>query len=209
MKLAGIKTEYTPKDKAKRINHHPFLTFLQSHRQIPDSDLQTISDHLAFRRVESKTTLLEQGRIANELFFICKGILKIVTNNEKGNAVTQFFLKENQFCTILHSFENGVPAHESIVTAIECELVVIPKQKLLALFEKLPYLKELIMSIMHRALLDKIAIRNAYMGEDAASRYETFLTRQPEIALRVPLSDVASYLGITQQSLSRIRKNVR
>jgi CRP-like cAMP-binding protein len=190
-------------------NFSPFLTFLQSHRPIPESDLQTISEHLTFRQVESKTALLEQGRVANELFFICKGILKIVTNNEKGNTVTQFFLKENQFCTILRSFENGVRAHESIVTAIDCELVVIPKQKLLALFEKLPYLKELITSIMHRTLLDKIAIRNAYMGEDASSRYETFLTRQPEIALRVPLSDVASYLGITQQSLSRIRKNVR
>ena len=57
--------------------------------------------------------------------------------------------------------------------------------------------------------MEKIATRNAYMGEDATTRYLKFIQRQPEIALRVPLSDVASYLGITQQSLSRIRRNIR
>jgi CRP-like cAMP-binding protein len=47
------------------------------------------------------------------------------------------------------------------------------------------------------------------MGEDALTRYKKFLSRQPDIALRVQLADVASYLGITQQSLSRIRRNIR
>ncbi|TLV02736.1 Crp/Fnr family transcriptional regulator [Dyadobacter luticola] len=186
-----------------------FLTFLQSHYPIPKSDLQIIANHLSTRTVEAKTILLREGATAQEMFFICEGILKIVTNNEKGNAVTQFFLKENQFCTILDSFENGVAAQESIVAAIDCELVVLQKQKLLRLYQQLPYLKELIQNITRRALLAKIAVRNAYMGENAASRYETFLARQPEIALRVPLGDVASYLGIAQQSLSRIRRNVR
>jgi len=57
--------------------------------------------------------------------------------------------------------------------------------------------------------LDKIQVRNSYLGEDASLRYRNFLLRQPDIALRVSLADIASYLGITQQSLSRIRKNMR
>ncbi len=70
-------------------------------------------------------------------------------------------------------------------------------------------MKELITNITQQTLLEKIRVRNAYMGEDAATRYEKFLAKQPEIALRVPLGDVASYLGVTPQSLSRIRKNMR
>jgi hypothetical protein len=79
----------------------------------------------------------------------------------------------------------------------------------LYLYETIPYFKALIDGITQQALYDKIQIRNAYMGEDATTRYQKFMVRQPDIALRVPLSDVASYLGITQQSLSRIRKNIR
>jgi len=100
-------------------------------------------------------------------------------------------------------------ATEGIEAACNAELIVLKKQKLLGLYEKLPYLKELINGITTQALLEKIQIRNAYQGEAAAIRYKSFLLRQPDIALRVSLSDIASYLGITQQSLSRIRKNVR
>jgi len=88
-------------------------------------------------------------------------------------------------------------------------LVVLKKKNLFDLYEKLPYLKELITGITTQSLLEKINVRNSYLGEDAATRYRSFLMRQPDIALRVSLSDIASYLGITQQSLSRIRKNMR
>ena len=70
------------------------------------------------------------------------------------------------------------------------------------------YFKTLVESITHQALLDKIQIRNNLMGEEATTRYHKFISNQPDIMLRVPLSDVASYLGITQQSLSRIRRNM-
>jgi CRP-like cAMP-binding protein len=80
-------------------------------------------------------------------------------------------------------------------------------------FDKLnkaiPYFKSLLDGIMQQGLLDKIQTRNELTGEDASTRYKKFLVRNPDIALRVPLSDVASYLGITQQSLSRIRRNLK
>ena len=183
--------------------------FLQLFKEIPQEDIQVMSEQLRFKEVGADRELLHEGNIAKEMFFICKGILKIVSINEKGNPVTQFFLKENQFCTILNSFINNVPALESIVTACDCQLIILAKEKLQTLYNRLPYLKELIDSITHQTLIEKIATRNAYMGEDATTRYLKFIQRQPDIALRVPLSDVASYLGITQQSLSRIRRNIR
>jgi CRP-like cAMP-binding protein len=88
-------------------------------------------------------------------------------------------------------------------------VLAISRTKLLALYEQLPYLKTLIDQITQRALLEKIQVRNAYLGQDSASRYKLFMMRQADIALRVPLNDVASYLGITPQSLSRIRRNIR
>ena len=144
-----------------------------------------------------------------KLFFICHGILRIIVQNEKGVQVTHFFLKENQFCTILKSFNNQTKATEGIQAACDVEVLAISKAKLLVLYERLPYLKSLIDQITHQALLDKIELRNSYPGLDSTARYKLFIMQQANVAMRVPLSDVASYLGITPQSLSRIRKNIR
>ncbi|HEY2582649.1 MAG TPA: Crp/Fnr family transcriptional regulator [Mucilaginibacter sp.] len=186
-----------------------FISYLKLFKNIPDKDIEIIENELEYRKAAEDEVLFNEGQICKEMFFICKGVLRIVSLNEKGNMVTHFFLKENQFCSILNSFNNGVAAHEGIEAACDTEFIVLKKHKLLTLFEKLPYLKELINSITTQFLLEKIQIRNAYLGEDASMRYRNFLLRQPDIALRVSLSDIASYLGITQQSLSRIRKNMR
>lgn len=187
----------------------PLFRFLQLFKAIPKTDIEIISEQITYRNIAANEILLREGKIAREMFFICSGILKIVTIKEKGNVVTQFFLKENYFCTILNSFINRVPAHESIVAAYDGGLIVFTQDKLQYLYHKLPYFEELIDSITKQALLDKIATRNSYMGEDASTRYRKFIQRQPDIALRVPLSDVASYLGITRQSLSRIRRTIK
>jgi CRP-like cAMP-binding protein len=187
----------------------PLLQVLQTASSIPDDDLELIRDAFVLRKAKTGDILLLSGNTARELFFIVNGILKITSVNEKGNHVTQFFLKENKFCTILSSLNDDKQAEESIVCACDCELLVITKSKLLALYKRLPYFEPVIKHITTQTLLEKIQTRNAYMGEDALTRYTKFISRQPDIALRVPLIDVASYLGITQQSLSRIRRGIR
>ncbi|HTD40204.1 MAG TPA: Crp/Fnr family transcriptional regulator [Mucilaginibacter sp.] len=186
-----------------------FISYLSLFRNISKDDATIIEKELESRKVVEGEVLLDEGQMCREMFFVCKGVLRIVAQNEKGNKMAYFFLKENQFCSILNSFNNNVPSIEGIEAACDAEIIVLKKQKLLSLYEKLPYLKELITGITTQALLDKIQVRNSYLGEDASVRYRNFLVRQPDIARRVSLSDIASYLGITQQSLSRIRKNMR
>src|ERR1700712_4947411 len=186
-----------------------FINFLRLFKNIPQADADLIKNELIYKKVAEGEVLFNEGQTCKEMFFIVKGVLRIVSQNEKGNKMAYFFLKENQFCSILNSFNNNVPSNEGIEAASDAELIVLKKQKLLSLYEQLPYLKELITGITTQALLDKIQVRNSYLGEDASLRYRNFLLRQPDIALRVSLSDIASYLGITQQSLSRIRKNMR
>ena len=185
------------------------INFLSLFKNIPEIDKEVIESHLSYRKVAEGDIIFEQGGICKEMFFIVGGVLRIVAVNEKGNKMAYFFLKENQLCSILNSFNNNIRSAEGIEAACDAELIVLKKQQLLQLYEKLPYLKELITGITTQSLLDKIQVRNSYLGEDAATRYRNFLVRQPDIALRVSLSDIASYLGVTQQSLSRIRKTLR
>jgi CRP/FNR family transcriptional regulator, anaerobic regulatory protein len=185
-----------------------FHRFLNLFKEIPAADLELICQHLHHKDIVPGQVLLQQGKTAKELFFVATGILKIVSTSEKGNDVIQFFIKENKFCTILYSFNGASVSHESIVAATHGELLVFSKTSLGALYDKLPYFKSLVESITQQGLLDKIQMRNSLMGEEATTRYHKFISNQPDIMLRVPLSDVASYLGITQQSLSRIRRNI-
>lgn len=185
-----------------------FIHFLRLYRNIPESDAEIIS--AAFRDISFKSgaVLLEAGTIPSEIFFVLEGVLKITVLNQNGNTVTYYFIRENFFCTILSHFNAGSVSEENIVAATDARVLCINKKTLEALYVELPYLRQLIGGIMQEMLLHKINVKNSYMGLDASERYNKFITQQSDIALRVPLADIASYLGVTPQSLSRIRKNI-
>lgn len=188
---------------------NPLITYLRLFKPITAEDQELIASYFERTVFKEGDTLFKGGKTCQELFFVCNGVLRILAINEKGVEVTHFFVKENQLCTILHSFNNQVPANESIEAACDTEVLRITKARLSDLYRKVSYLKELIDQIMQQRLLDKIQMRNAYLGEDSAGRYKLFIMQQSDIALRVSLKDIASYLGITPQSLSRIRKNIK
>ncbi|WPU93810.1 Crp/Fnr family transcriptional regulator [Mucilaginibacter sabulilitoris] len=188
---------------------NPLINFLQLLRYIPAEDAAVITSHFEHKVFKEGDFLFKGHRVCNELFFVCKGVLRIVTTNEKGIDITHFFFKENQICTILQSFNDETPTEPGIQAACDAEVMVISKSKLLALYARLPYIKEIIERINQQHLIEKVRVRNSYLGQDAENQYRLFIMQQPDIALRVPLKDIASYLGITPQSLSRIRKNIR
>ncbi|MFP7657812.1 Crp/Fnr family transcriptional regulator [Chryseobacterium proteolyticum] len=185
-----------------------FHQFLNSIREISTQDFDLICQYMEIKEMGVGTILLQEGKIAKDLFFVLDGILKIVSTNEKGNEVIHFFIKENKFCTILYSFTDEVISREEIIAATSARVLVFSRKNLNELFEKLPHFKNLIENITQKTLMEKIKARNHLMGEEATIRYHKFISDHPDLMLKVPLSDVASYLGITQQSLSRIRKNI-
>jgi CRP/FNR family transcriptional regulator, anaerobic regulatory protein len=188
---------------------HELVAFLQLFTELSPADQALIEAAFVSKTFAEGEALFPGGHVCREMFFIRRGVLKIVVTNEKGTRVIHYFLKQNQFCTILESFLHESVADEAIMAACPCEVFSINKAALQKLYSKIPYLERLIDQIRQQALLDKIRIRNTYLGHDAQTRYKLFLMQQSDIALQVPLSDVASYLEITQQSLSRIRKNLR
>ena len=184
-----------------------FHDYLQLLHPIPAADWELLLTGLSTRTVKEGTVLLPEGKVAKEIFFISKGVLRLVKHSNEGEDITLFFLKENKCATVLDSFSQEIPAMYGLEAACEAELVVLHKEQLLRLYEKIPYLLSLITGINQRVLMEKMQTRNEYTGLDATQRYRHFMQREPDIAARVPLSTIASFLGITQQSLSRIRKN--
>lgn len=182
--------------------------YLQQFRPISEADRDTILSVFTPETVEEGQFLSREGKICSQLYYICSGILRIVSTSDKGTDKTHYFYKENQICTILKSFEEGTIADAGIQASCDAEVLVIARSGLSQLLASLPWLKDVLDRVFQRQLLEKVETRNAYLGVDAETQYKLFVERQPDIALRVPMKDIASYLGITPQSLSRIRRNI-
>jgi CRP-like cAMP-binding protein len=186
----------------------PLFKSLELFNKIPLEDKEIIRKNIEHRKIKEGEILLQEGEISKELFFICKGVLKLANVSDKGNEVIHYFLSDGQFCSNLKSFNENFVSNYRIQASCETEIIVFKKDRLFSLYQRIPYLKTLLGEICQRALFSNIQIRNSYLGNDAAARYQKFLLQQSDISLKVSLSDIASYLGITQQSLSRIRKNI-
>ena len=151
-------------------------------------------------------SLSEAGAVCREAFFIQQGVLRVTSQLPGGREVTHSFRREGQFCTLLTSFEQQVPTPLRIQAACPARVLALHKDRLDELKRQVPGLPALLAQLIRQELLDKLHIQRAYAGQDAQARYQLLLRHQPEIAHRVPQHMLASYLGITPQSLSRLRR---
>ncbi|AMR27977.1 hypothetical protein A0257_13355 [Hymenobacter psoromatis] len=182
------------------------LAAFQPFGAIPAADQAQFLLAWASRPVAEGEALSEAGASCQELFFIEQGVLRLVAHPAQRKEVTHSFRQAGQLCTVLASFEQQVPTPLRIQAACPAHVLVISKVRLEALCQQLPYLPGLFAQLIQHELLAKLHLQRSYLGQDAAARYETFLRCQPEIARHVPQRMIASYLGITPQSLSRLRK---
>ncbi|RYE22217.1 MAG: Crp/Fnr family transcriptional regulator [Sphingobacteriaceae bacterium] len=151
----------------------------------------------------------EAGKIAQQFGFILDGIIRVCYYNNKGEEITKYFIEENNLVVDLNSFDNDIPSSSYVEALTDCRLIVFSKKDWKELSNTIVGWDIIVSKIISKALLQKVERISPLLSEDGKARYLRFLEIYPTVANRIPLSYVASYLGITQSSLSRIRKNIR
>lgn len=151
----------------------------------------------------------EAGKIPRYVGFILRGVMRFCYYNNKTEEITHSFVEENNFVSDQQRFESQVIASEYIQAETDCELLVFSKKDWDEIGNTIVGWKDIEHLIIKNCLLKTIERRSPLVSEDATTRYLSFNAYYPSLINRVPLSHVASYLGITQQSLSRVRRNVR
>lgn len=182
------------------------LACLQPYGAIPPADHALLLAAWHRREVAEGEHLTAPNAVCDELFFVEQGVLRVVDQPRLGPEVTHSFRSEGQLCTLLTSFERRVPSPLRIQAACPALVLAISHARLATLNERLPWLPKLLQRLIQHELVEKLALQRAYLGQDATARYHTLLARQSEVARRVPQRMIASYLGITPQSLSRLRR---
>jgi CRP-like cAMP-binding protein len=152
--------------------------------------------------------LLKEGQVCRHLYFTNQGLLRFFMVSADGKDTTKFFTPEYQLFTSQQSFSTQTPSRECIQAITDAELLSLPHAALQLLYQDIPKWQAFIRRILQEVngMTERIYMDS--ITTTAEDRYRKLLSEEPNIALRAPLKHIASYLGVTPESLSRIRKKI-
>ncbi len=157
--------------------------------------------------VPAKACLLREGEVARQMYFVKSGCLRMWFNKDGKDVTFQFFF-ENQAVSSLESFLGGEPSQFSLESIEPTRMVMIERQDWDRLFEIYPTLRDAFLRAVIRRMEDYARLFLSRIKDSPRERYEALLREHPEVVRRVPQHYIASYLGITPVSLSRIRSRI-
>ena len=185
-----------------------FQAFIAQKVFLTHHEWQKTAQSLEIKSLTANSLLLREGDICRHLYFANQGLLRFFVVNADGRDTTKFFTPEHQLFTSQQSFSTQSPARENIEALEDTELLTISYPALQALYEDIPKWHKLIRRVLQEVNVMTERIYMESITITAEERYRRLLQDEPEIALRAPLKHIASYLGVTPESLSRIRKKL-
>ncbi|MEL6917760.1 MAG: Crp/Fnr family transcriptional regulator [Bacteroidota bacterium] len=170
-------------------------------------EIDEFYQHLTTKIFKRKTYLVQEGDICKHYFFVTKGLLRSFYFDDKGNEkITQFAI-ENWWVTHLESFVLGSRSSVNIQAIENTTVLMINKSDLDTLYSKIPKLERLFRLITEKMLIAIQRKNEWYMHMNSIERYKQISSSIPHFMQRVPQYMIASYLEITPEYLSEIRKN--
>ena len=154
--------------------------------------------------VKAKTVLLAEGQVATHLYVIRQGCVRIWLNHRGKELTAQFFV-EGEAVASLESFLTGEPSEFTLETVEPCTLEVLTKTEFDRLMAGHAGFREWFQQLTTRRLIGYVHHLLSYIRDTPQERYQDLVRNRPQLLQRVPQHYIASYLGITGVSLSRIR----
>ncbi|HEY0059940.1 MAG TPA: Crp/Fnr family transcriptional regulator [Flavisolibacter sp.] len=180
--------------------------FFQSSNLIPFSKSEEIASHFEHRVLPRNSFFLKEGSVSNEYLFLDEGYMRAFAYDTEGNDITTSFYSPNHVVFEVSSFFNRTVSRENIQALTDCQGWFINYEQLNHLFHALPEFREFGRSILVRGYASLKQRMLSMITTTAEERYAQLLNTTPAIFQHAALRHIASYLGITDSSLSRIRK---
>ncbi|SEA63368.1 Crp/Fnr family transcriptional regulator [Pedobacter hartonius] len=169
---------------------------------------ELIAANLEYELIKKGDFLWKAGQRCNKFYFIVSGIARLFFYTDEGEENTVHFIVENRFITDLESLRMQTPSSVSCIAAVDCNVIVIKSQTLQKFDKEVFEWHELIRKITEKTMFDKVKVRDILYQKEAKERFLSFLEHFPTIANNVPANQIASYLGISQYTLSHLKKEI-
>jgi len=163
---------------------------------------------LKFKRVRKRTYLLQEGEICDFEAFIVKGCIRTYFLSDDGTETILSFAIENWWVSDLYSFTEQKPSDMFIETLEDCELLIIDYKSKAELYQKIPKFETLFRLLVQRSLFALQKRFHSLVSQTAEQRYLAFTEKYPEIVQRVPQNQIARYLGVSPEFLSKVRHTI-
>lgn len=168
--------------------------------------LKSLFSHKKFRKHQF---ILQEGEVSMHDNFIIKGLSRTYHTDHKGQQHILRFTPEEWWTGDLASFLSGKPTIYNVDCLEDTEVLRITYADLEKLFERVPKMNKYFRLLYQRSIISYGLRLVSNLSLSASERYDEFIKRYPDIEQRVPNHQIASYLGITPQSLSRIRSQAQ
>ncbi|QQL50445.1 Crp/Fnr family transcriptional regulator [Mucilaginibacter ginkgonis] len=182
-----------------------FEKYLQQNTPLTAEEIDLFEKTAITRTIRRKEFLLRDGEIARHKVFVAKGMLRSYRTTPDGSEHIMQFSPEDSWCTDPESYNNGTPSRYNIDALETTEVLMWTRNDFNYLFERLPELRKHTEQLIQRNLFHTRERVFSAISASAEQRYDEFLVQYPGIINRVPLHMVASFLGVTRETLSRIR----
>lgn len=184
------------------------LKHLQEKVELTDNDRKRIPMFFEHKKIRKRQFLIQEGDFCKNLTFVSEGIIKSYTLDDKGNEHISLFAWEGWWVSDFRSFICGEKSILSIDAIEDSEVLLISKPNYERLLEEIPVMERYFRILYQNSLVTKdrrLISSNTYSAEE---KYKELVSMYPQIPQRIPQHLIASYLGVTPETISRIKKNI-
>ena len=182
-----------------------FATYFKEQANLSEDDIEMMRAKSVEKTLRRKEVLVRQGDVCRYKIFVTKGLLRAYTTREDGSEHIMHFSPENTWFTDPESFANATPSDYTIEALEHSEVILWTKNDLRYLVSNIPALKAYFDKLIYKSGTTLRHRLHNTISLTTEEKYEDFIKNHADIYARVPLHMVASYLGVTRETLSRIR----
>lgn len=185
--------------------HLALQTYLAGKLTLSAEQISFVSSCFKFKSTKRNEILIAKGSVARYVYFVVKGCLRVFLTDDQGNESTRFLVLEGRFGTAFPSFILRQPSLASLQSPEPSQLLMLSYEDRQALYERIPGWETMDRMGLELDYIESIHRIESFISLDAKARYDTLQQTYPEIIQRLPAKIIADYLGISQETLSRLK----
>jgi CRP-like cAMP-binding protein len=187
--------------------HNILLNYFSKIMPLTNEEAAAIAETMFIQEFKKGAILLREGQVSKEAYFVLKGCVRqyyIVNGEERTNN----FFTEEQWVVAIKSFSQNTPSTHYLDCCEDSHLVVGNREKEEDLYRRFPKFETISRKVMEKVFEEQQEIMASYQTDTPEQRYLKLLDTRPDLFQRLPQYQLASYIGVKPESLSRIRKRL-